>query len=1339
MIEHPNRERSIFLAAIEQHPPECWPSFLDEACGDDAELRLSVERLLGAQQQLGSFEEKPKPALVTTVDERLTERPGTVIGPYKLMEQIGEGGMGLVFVAEQQHPVRRKVALKVIKPGMDTRQVIARFEAERQALALMDHPNIAKVHDGGETASGRPYFVMELVKGVPITEYCDQNQVPVCERLELFVHVCQAVHHAHQKGIIHRDIKPSNVLVMSDDGTPLVKVIDFGVAKAVGQQLTDKTIYTQFTQLVGTPLYMSPEQAGQSGRDVDTRTDIYALGVLLYELLTGTTPFDKERLQEPDYEEIRRIIREEEPPKPSTRVTTLGQAATTISSHRKSDPKRLSKLLRGDLDWIVMMALEKDRNRRYESASAFAADVQRYLHDEPVQACPPSAWYRFRKFARRNKRAVVTLTLLGMVLLAAIVGLVISNQLISREKNQKDVALGEKDAALVRVTEEEGNARRALGRARRAVDRMYTEVAEKWLSHRAGLEPLQREFLEEALRFYQEFAQEQDTDPDVRLQIALAHTRVAGIQSALGKQANPEEASKHAIALLEGLVAEFPSEARYRCALAESLGRHGYLLSALNRPDEGVKASRRAVRLMNELVAEFSDVPEYRQQLAMQLSTLTIDLTQSGQNREAVETGRASLELFAKLPAKLASNEGCRWDVCNMTGEVSRALIATGHVQEGEENLQRAIILYEKLVDDFPFEPTYQIDLADHLFPWGNSIQDRKPQEAEKALRKAVAIAEKVMARFPRRGTVAAYHLQGADWYYEATTRGAYDSLANFLKRANRPEEAVEVYYRALKLFEKLVAEYPDSYKTTPVDYRNKLVGMLRSLGRVEEAEKVSRQVVSFWEKTASDFNEIWVYRLKLARSYHDLGNVLTDLKHLHEAETNYRKAEKAYRQGIKVGEDLARQFPADPSYGRELLDSYVDLAVLLTSTDRRREASEAHAKVLKLIPDDAQTQNNLAWQLVSTPDPYARDAVLAVELAKRALERAPSAWFIWNTLGVAHYRVGNWKESAAALDKAMELGSPAGSHDWFFLAMAHWKMGDKARARKWHAAALLWMDKYASTNGELLQFRAEAAALLGLPEPRPQPEKQAKPDDVEIYNLVLEANPGAASAYGGRGAAYAALGQWEKAAADLARLVDLEPGDHWSWYQSAVLRLQIDDHEGYRRSCREMLNRFGNTDNPAIAERIAKTCSLAPNAVTNIETVVKLADRAVEKNGSDRWILLAKALAEFRADHAADALGWANGLTPNADRYHLDATAFAVLALAQHRLGRTYEAREALASAQAVLAQKMPDPGKRKYFGSDWHDWLRAQILVHEAEAQLSIEDKKSPHQETKDTKNKP
>src|SRR5437660_392276 len=394
--------KAIFLAALEYEGAEALTRFLDEACGADAALRQRVEELLQAHRDAGGFlggAENPE----ATRDDPITERPGTVIGPYNLLQQIGEGGMGTVFMAEQTHPVRRKVALKVIKAGMDTRQVIARFEAERQALAMMDHLNIARVLDVGATDTGRPYFVMELVYGVPITKYCDDNRLTPRERLELFVPVCQAIQHAHQKGIIHRDIKPSNVMITLYDGKPVPKVIDFGVAKATEQRLTEQTLFTRYGTLVGTLEYMSPEQAEMSALGVDTRSDIFSLGVLLYELLTGSTPLPHQRLKEAAYGEILRMIKEEEPPKPSTRLSDSGEALASISAQRHMEPAKLSKLMRGELDWIVMKTLEKDRNRRYETANGLAQDVQRYLADESVQACPPSARYRLRKFARRNK------------------------------------------------------------------------------------------------------------------------------------------------------------------------------------------------------------------------------------------------------------------------------------------------------------------------------------------------------------------------------------------------------------------------------------------------------------------------------------------------------------------------------------------------------------------------------------------------------------------------------------------------------------------------------------------------------------------------------------------------------------------------------------------------------------------------------------------------------------------------------------------------------------------------------------------------------------------------
>jgi len=614
-----NREREIFEAALDIASAEGRLGYLKGACGQDAALLARVQALLRAHEAPESFlPEQPKAGATVSI---VTEKAGDKIGHYKLLQQIGEGGCGVVYMAEQEEPIRRRVALKVIKLGMDTKAVIARFEAERQALALMDHPNIAKVLDAGATDTGRPYFVMELVRGIKITDYCDQNNLSTEQRLDLFVQICHAIQHAHQKGIIHRDIKPSNILVTVHDGKPLPKIIDFGIAKATsGQVLTDKTLFTAFEQFIGTPAYMSPEQAEMSTLDIDTRSDIYALGVLLYELLTGQTPFDAQELVAAGLNEMRRIIREQEPMRPSTRISTLEAAdQTTMARRRHSDPPQLIHLVRGDLDWIVMKCLEKDRTRRYETANGLAADLTRFINNEPVEARPPGRLYRFQKLVRRNK---LVFAATAAVTAALLMGLGISIGSLNKERKARlQAELAEKNAK-----SEAEKSQQVLRFLKGMLKGMAPEVA------RGRDTTLMREVLDDtAKRVQTELANQPEVRAD--LQQTMGNTYYA-----LGQYPEAEQM------LRETLDLRHHASGETNLTLAETMNDLGNLLHGRGRDREADDLLRQSISIQRSLSATNTAL------FVNTLVSLESVFTEEERGPEAEKIGREALAIARTLP-----------------------------------------------------------------------------------------------------------------------------------------------------------------------------------------------------------------------------------------------------------------------------------------------------------------------------------------------------------------------------------------------------------------------------------------------------------------------------------------------------------------------------------------------------------------------------------------------------------------------------------------------------------------------------------------------------------------
>jgi serine/threonine protein kinase/tetratricopeptide (TPR) repeat protein len=771
--EQSTRAREIFESALDIASGEERAAYVKSACGGDAALVERVQALLHADHVADSF--LPNEPQASRVIASIEEKPGTVIGRYKLLEKIGEGGMGVVYMAEQEEPVRRKVALKIIKLGMDTKQVVARFEAERQALALMDHPNIAKVFDAGMTDPthsapdlpapeisrqpgqplpssderrgqgegsssstthhssltthyGRPYFVMELVHGVPITEFCDKNQLSVQERIKLFIPVCQAIQSAHQKGIIHRDLKPSNVLVTMHDGVPVPKVIDFGVAKATSQKLTETTLFTNFGTMIGTPAYMSPEQAEMSGLDIDTRSDIYSLGVLLYELLTGTTPFPEQRLRSVAYSEMQRIIVEEEPERPSTRLRRTSLAAS---------PGRLAprpSSLATDLDWIVMKCLEKDRNRRYETATAIVAEIRAHLTNEPIVARPPSAAYRFQKLVRRHR---IIFTTVILVTVALLLGVAVATLALIRERRARE----REQAALEQANQQ-------LSAAKDFVKQVFDNV-EPRIARLGGVAEARQTLTQGGLNFVHRLRALASDDPELRVALArlliqAAESQNPGLANTVGDYTSGLQQADTAFELLrDGSPTLTPSELSMMLYHAREAAV--YSLYGLGKWEEAIARLPEVEAMLDQLEAAPSTSQWVRERRANVRLDSASALVSAGRPREAIQ----------RYLQPFLTNDWARNINVDSKESQQRSLIAAN------DNLTSA---YAALKD------------FDAMLPWANE---------------AVRIAELLVKKFPRDARYAAgqpysWSMQGYAKLRTGDTNGGLAALTKARQEIER-------------------------------------------------------------------------------------------------------------------------------------------------------------------------------------------------------------------------------------------------------------------------------------------------------------------------------------------------------------------------------------------------------------------------------------------------------------------------------------------------------------------------------------------------------------------------
>jgi tetratricopeptide (TPR) repeat protein len=1014
-----------------------------------------------------SFDRSESTQDYTPGDAPTVEAPGDVFaGRFKLREKLGEGGMGRVYVADQLEPVQRRVAVKVLKTGLGAAGALARFEQERQALALMDHPNIAKVFDGGTDERGRPFLAMELVKGISITTYCDREKLTVPERLELFVAVCQAVQHAHQKGVIHRDLKPSNILVALYDGKPVPKVIDFGVAKATTQRLVGETIYTEVGTLVGTLEYMAPEQAELNNLDIDTRADIYSLGVILYELLTGSPPFTSRQLRGAPLSEVLRLLREVEPPRPSTRLSGSDELPD-IASRRKLEPRRLTRLVHGDLDRVVMKCLEKERGRRYETANGLAMDLERYLHDEPVLAGAPGAGYRLRKFVRRNKGAVTAAVLVLLALLGGIAGTSYGLFRAERQRGEAEQARGEAERQAARAD-------RNLAAARKAVDDTLTAVAEDPQLKAGKSQKLRKELLGKAVPFFEEFVRQHSDDPQLEAERARAYGRLGFVRTEMGEVNEADAAYARMAEVFAHLAEAHPSRPEYRLGLAQAHNGRSGVLSA-QKPKEAEAASRAAVAVCRALADEFPTVPEYRAELATGYANLGGALSFQGRYADAEAELRRGVQTLQELVAAGPGVPRLLHDLSRAQARLGLALTGQGKLDEGEAAYRRSVELAEKLVATDPGARAYQAALQDTLFRLAGVLQTRgKPTEAARILGRAREGMEAMAADFPAvpeyRRRLALFHRQ----------------MAEIEAARGRTARAAEEYRQAVALFAKLAEDFPavHNYRSLAAIHRTELANVLLRQGKAAEAEGQCRRALETFDKLAAEApgnvdtstNSAWCHEM--------LGEV-------RDREGRHTEAEAQFRQALAIVDKLTGAANALPEVQAEKAMLRADLALCLADRGRTTEAEQEYRRAFegceKLaadLPDQAEYLDSLARLRATCAVDRLRDPARAVQLARRAVGLSPESPDYHNTLGVALYRSGDWEAAAAALGTGLKLrdaDDPGADTARLFLAMVRWRQGKADEARQLHTAARAALVRRGPSPEER-RFLAEAAALFGEP-----------------------------------------------------------------------------------------------------------------------------------------------------------------------------------------------------------------------------------------------------------------